>query len=273
VNAALHTVPPGCHGNANGVYYEVHGDGVPLFLGFPLMASHGEVFGGSASAVREGFLSQLTGRYRVLLADYPSVGRSDTIPPAELTLKRACADMLAVADASGFGDFAWWGGTFGAVIGMALAARTERVTALVNAGWPPLGVPYPAMVRAAMAQLDDPPPHARVLLRQPGQYAQWGAFYDSLPADWDLSVVGRIRCPRTLVYGGAAETSVGSLSMPISEWIRSRRGELELQGWQLTELPGHDSSVILDPEALVPAGLTFLDDVLPDTKLSQEERT
>jgi len=272
VSAALRAIQPERQGSAHGVYYEVHGHGVPLLLGFPLMASHAEIFGANAAAVRDGFLSRLNGRYRVLIADYPSVGRSRTIPPAELTLERACADMLAVADAAGFGRFAWWGATFGAVIGMALAARTDRITALVNAGWPPLGVPYPAMVKAAMAQLRDPPPHARILLRQPGQYAQWGTFYGSILKDWDSSVVARIRCPRTVIYGARAETSVGDLPMPVADWIRSRRGELEAQGWRLAELPGCDSGVVLDPQALVPSGLAFLDEVLSDPKLSQEER-
>jgi pimeloyl-ACP methyl ester carboxylesterase len=248
---------------ASGIQFEVHGDGVPLILGFPLMASHAQIFGAAAAAVREGFLSRLTDRYRVLLVDYPSVGGSETIAPSDLTVERACADMLEVADEAGFDRFAWWGGTFGAVVGLALAASSDRVSALIAAGWPPLGVPFAAMAHAAQQQLPDPPPHARVMLRQPAQYAQWITFYTSLPNNWDAAVVPRIRCPRAVIYGANAESSVGNTPLPLAATIRARRGELEALGWHVVELAGCDSSLILDPVALGPAGRGFLDSVFP----------
>ncbi|MGH8033695.1 MAG: hypothetical protein ACREO9_00610, partial [Lysobacterales bacterium] len=67
-----------------GVYYELHGRGQPLFLSFPVMASHAEIFGKDGAAVLHGYLERLTDCYSVLLADYPSIGKSDSIPPEEL---------------------------------------------------------------------------------------------------------------------------------------------------------------------------------------------
>ncbi len=92
------------------IYYAVHGHpkGKPLFLGFPIFASYSQIFPQQAG-VLNGFLDRLTDRYRVLVADYPSIGRSGMTPANELTADRACADMLAVADDAGFKEFAWWG--------------------------------------------------------------------------------------------------------------------------------------------------------------------
>lgn len=253
---------------ASGLRWELHGRGHPLFLGFPLMASHARIFGPGAAGVREGFLTRLVDRYRVLLVDYPSIGGSATIPPAQLTIDRVCADMLEVADAAGFDRFAWWGGTFGAVTGLALAARSERVSALLCAGWSPLGIPYAGMVEAARAQLHDPPAHARVVLRDPAQYAQWNTFYASLGADWERRTLARVRCPRAVIYGERAESSVGACPLPLAATIRAHRSELESLGWRVVELPGADAGVILDPAAFSPAAREFLDSVF-DSKIRQ----
>lgn len=255
--------------SAGGVYYEVHGNGVPLFLGFPVLASYAQVFGRAVAHVRQGFLDRLTDRYRVLLVDYPSVGGSVTIPPSELTIDRVCADMLEVADAAGFERFAWWGGTFGAVAGLALAARSDRLSALVCAGWPPLGAPYAEMVRGARGQLADPPPHARVMLRDPAQYAQWPAFYASVAAVDEAAQCASIRCPRLVVFGADAESSVGDVPLPLVAAIRARRADLERAGWRLAEIAGADAALILDPAALVPAVRSFLDPALPESHTSK----
>ena len=250
-----------CGTTSSGVYFEVHGAGAPLFLGFPIMASHALVFGDAAAEMRSGFLAGLTDGSQVLLVDYPSIGRSTTIPPLELKVDRVCDDMLNVADAAGIDSFAWWGGTFGAVTGLALAARTDRVDALVCAGWSPLGTPYAGMVAAARVQLQDPPPHARVMLRDPGQYAQWSTFYGSLGDGWEAQTVQRIRCPRAVIYGDHAESSVGDCPLPIAATLRARTPELQNLGWQVIEVPRADASLVLEPDRLVPPARRFLDSV------------
>ena len=255
--------------SSSGVYFEVHGTGTPLFLGFPIMASHAHVFGAAAASVRSGFLTKLVDRYQVLLSDYPSIGRSATIPPSELTIDRVCDDMLGVADAAGVDQFAWWGGTFGAVAGLALAARTDRVTALVSAGWSPLGTPYAGMVSAARVQLHDPPAHARVMLREPGQYLQWSTFYDSLGAGWEATTLSRLRCPRAVIYGERAESSVGDCPLPIAATLRERTPELTQLGWHIVEVPSADASLILEPDRLVPPARTFLDSVFTHPNCTQ----
>jgi pimeloyl-ACP methyl ester carboxylesterase len=263
---SAHAPPPATASGMtrSGVYYEVHGQsGPPLFLGFPVTASPGALPGAGGSPVGPRFLARLTDRYRVLVADYPSIGRSATVPPGEFTVDRVCADLLDVADSAGFTRFAWWGGTFGAIVGLLLATRTDRLSALVSAGWPPLGGPYAAMLQGTRLNAPNPPAHARAILRDPAQYAQWVTFYESL-AGWpdEAAAVARITCPRLVAYGANAEADVAGIPLRPAATIRERRSQLEALGWQVVEVPDRDSALILDPETLVPVVRRFLDTVL-----------
>jgi len=262
---SVDAIPPAADSGTtrSGVYYEVHGrSGPPLFLAFPVTATPDALPSAGGSPVGPRFLARLTDRYRVLVADYPSVGRSTTVPPAEFTVDRVCADLLGVADAAGFHHFAWWGGTFGAIVGIQLATRTDRLTALVSAGWPPLGGPYAAMLEGTRLNAPDPPPHARAILRDPSQYAQWVTFYESLAGWPEATDVARIACPRLVAFGANAEADVAGIPLRPAATIRERRAELEALGWRVVEVSDRDSALILDPETLVPVVRRFLDSVL-----------
>ena len=101
------------------IHFEVHGpeDGIPLFLGFPIMASYLDIFGEVRGDVRSGYLEGLTDRYRVLLVDYPNVGRTHGPEPDAMT--------------------------------------ADRVKALVCGTWPPLGAPYADMLRGVRISVSD----------------------------------------------------------------------------------------------------------------------
>ena len=250
----------------SGVYYEVHGRGIPLFLGFPIFASYAEIFGAQqGKSVRDAFLERLTDRYRVLLIDYPSIGGSETIAPTDLTAERVCSDHLAVADAAGFGRFAYWGYTFGAATGLQLATRTDRLTALVVGGWTPLGGPYLEMARGARVHIGNPPAPSRVVLRNPGQYAQWATFWDSL-RDWpEATEIPKIRCPRLAFVGSDADTEAGGVPIRYASTLAARRSELEALGWSVVLFEQQSHGVGLDAARIVPAVRKFLDAALVET--------
>lgn len=242
------------------IHFEIHGKGVPLFLGFPLMASHAEVFGEGGAPVLRGYLDRLTDRYRVLVVDYPSIGRSGSIPAADLTADRVSADFLRVADAAGFDRFAFWGFSWGGAAGLQLASRTDRLSALVCGGWPPLGAPYDVALRASREASADPPAGARAVLREPAQYAQWVTFYESIVGWPEEEAVSRITCPRMTFAGSEGDPTAGhEVPISIASTIRARRSDLEALGWCVREIPGRDHSVCLDPEAVVPLVREFLD--------------
>lgn len=247
---------------SNHIHFEVHGEGVPLFLGFPLMASHGEILGEEGAAVLRGYLDRLTDRYRVLVADYPSIGRSGSIPTADLTADRVSTDLLRVADSAGFDRFAFWGFSWGGAAGLQLASRTDRLTALVCGGWPPLGGQYAEILQASREAAADPPASAIVVLREPAQYAQWVTFYESV-LNWpEAEAVARIACPRMAYAGSEGDPTAGhEVPISIASTIRDRRGELEAMGWYVKEIPGRDHSVCLDPATVVPLVRDVLDAV------------
>ena len=127
--------------------YELHGSGPHLFVGYPLRASGEGVDNNPETAtLRNSYLAQLSSRYRVILMDYPPTGEKAEAVIESFTPARVCADILSVADAVGADRFAWYGYSWGGVVGIQLAASSNRLTALVCGGWPPLGAPYRDMV-------------------------------------------------------------------------------------------------------------------------------
>ncbi len=58
--------------------------------------------------------------------DYPPTGLAAVGAVASFDPAQVCADILAVADAAGADRFAWYGYSWGGVVGLQLAARKER---------------------------------------------------------------------------------------------------------------------------------------------------
>lgn len=269
VAVASGTIPSACRtAGHHPIHFEVHGPegGLPLFLGFPLMASYAEIFGPEQGAVKEGYLRRLTDRYRVLLADYPNVGSTLVPAPGDMTPDRVYSDLLSVADAAGFDRFAYCGHLWGAINGLMLASRSDRVSALVCGTWPPLGAPYPAMLRGVEIQLAAPPPHAMVILRNPEQYSQWHTFYSGMREWPEEDVAAAITCPRMALIGANAESSVAEIPLRLVERLRDARPALEAMGWTVREIPGAETGAILDPAVMVPEIRAFLDDVATEAR-------
>jgi pimeloyl-ACP methyl ester carboxylesterase len=244
-----------------GVFYALHGQGQPLMITLPLMASHAAIFGAEAQAMLDGYLDQLTDRYRVLLVDYPSIGGSRDIAPHELTADRVCADLLGVASAVGFDRFAYWGYSWSGAVGLQLASRTDRLTALVIGGWPPLEGPYDNILAAARRKLPNPEPSSLKILRSPAQYAQWIRFYESLAGWREREAVERIACPRLVYFGGEGDLVEAGIPVTIASNIRRHRIALLALGWQVCEVTGQTHAGMALPEVAVPPVRRFLDGV------------
>ena len=213
---------------------------------------------------KAGFLERLLDRYSVLLVDYPSIGRSADIAPTDLTISRVLEDMHSVADAAGFREFAYWGYSWGAAVGLQLAARSNRLRALVMGGWPPLGAQYENALKASIAQMANPPPEVQVVLRSPAQYAQWATFYASLQDFDEGSTLVDLDCPRMAFAGADGDTHAGDEPIENAAILRANRKELQSLGWTVTLIPDAGHEVGLNPEIVVPVVREFLDDALPD---------
>jgi pimeloyl-ACP methyl ester carboxylesterase len=196
------------------------------------------------------YYDQLTDRYRVVvIADVATDNSPANI--ASLTADRVCADILAVADAAGVDHFAWFGFSFGSVVGLQLASRTNRLSALVCGGWPPLGGQYAetlAYVEAEAAQ---------------GRATSALTFYRSIRGWSEREAVSKFTCPRMAFAGNKDEFVAGAdTRMRIGPLIAEHRAELERLGWTVQLIDGFGHGLGGRPDVIVPILRRFLDPIL-----------
>src|SRR5215471_530382 len=197
-----------------------------------------------------GFYDQLTDRYRVVVIG--DVG-TDNSPAgiASLTADRLCADILAVADAAGVDRFAWFGFSFGSVVGLQLASRTSRLSALVCGGWPPLGGQYAETLAYAEAEAAQ------------GRVTPFLTFYRSVRGWPEREAVSKFTCPRMAFVGNKEEFVVGAATrIRIGPLIAEHRAELERLGWTVQLIDGFGHELGGRPDVIVPILRRFLDPIL-----------
>lgn len=243
---------------AGGIWWEAVGEGPFVMVGLPLFASQQLVLGEAGIAARRAWEAALADRYTLILFDYPGIGRSADHDPDTMTADRVVADLLSVADHAGAERFAWVGYSWSAAVGLQLAVRTARLTALAIGGWPPLDAPVAELLAASRERMGAVPDHARVMLRSDDQYRQWATFYASLRAD-DDERVRALTGPRLVFFGGDGDLVENAKPVRIAGRTRENRRELEALGWQVEEIPGFGHEVIGQTDLVLPMLADFLD--------------
>jgi pimeloyl-ACP methyl ester carboxylesterase len=213
--------------------FEVVGDG-PTLIAF--------------NRAPKGYFSPLTKNYRVVVIDYPPPNPSPAFING-FTADRVCSDILAVADAVGAERFAWFGFSWGAVVGLQLASRTRRLTALALGAWPPLGGQY----RETLAFTES---------EAKGQPALYVTFYRSIRNWPERDAVAKITCPRLVFVGDKDAFVAGGYQIRIGGLITGHREELEGLGWQVRIVPGFGHELGARPEVVTPIVAEFLGSVL-----------
>lgn len=217
--------------------YELYGSGPYLIVGATL-----------PNEVRAPFVEGLRERYSVVVFEDASSAAMDL---SEVwTADRACAEILSVADAVRTDQFAYYGYSWGAVLGLQLAARTDRLTALICGGWPPLGAPYPGMASYTAAT------DAREGRTSPSSTA---TLYRSIEKWNEREAVSRFRCPRMAFAGSDDIIYADGITVPIGPLIAEHRKELEGMGWAVELIDGFDHELGRRPEVVVPLIHEFLD--------------
>jgi pimeloyl-ACP methyl ester carboxylesterase len=134
---------------------EVHGEGPALLLPVnprPVEGPRAEELRrwGNDPALGRKLIDGLKDAFRVVAFDYEghvlATPKPDTLVPDNLA-----GDFRAVADRAGADRFAWYGYSWLALGGLQLAIRTDRVSALVMGGFPPIDGPYDEMLRVTAA--------------------------------------------------------------------------------------------------------------------------
>lgn len=209
--------------------------------------------------------------FRVIAADYEG-HLADHPKPATLTADTVVADLLAIADAAEASRFAYYGYSWLALAGLQLALRTDRLTALVMGGYPPLDGPYEAMLavtraahRMALAHRDKPATPAAVqpgdwdsveVTQRPEQTQQYVTLYESLRDFDDRAAVDRLTVPRLVFAGANDNISYGpkwdNITVVIADAITRRRDQLETHGWTVTTVPDADHLTAMQATAVLP---------------------
>ncbi|MFI6294998.1 alpha/beta fold hydrolase [Nonomuraea sp. NPDC050790] len=266
-NATLH--------DGQTIEFEIHGDGPALLLPVnprpaddPAKAEEAAKWGADLSLGHH-LVEGLSDGLRVVAFDYE--GHVLSRPkPKTLTPDNLARDLLAVADAAGAETFAYYGYSWLALTGLQLAIRTDRLSALVMGGYPPLGGPYEAMLAVTMATyqmaLEAPAEPAEAgepgdwssatMTLSPAQTRQFATLYQALKGFDDAAVQDRVSCPR-LAFAGTRDVieygpAWGDTIVDIAGPFRERRGEMEAHGWDVRLLDGLDHMSAMQAATVVP---------------------
>jgi len=238
---------------------------------------------GNDPALGRSLIDGLADVFRVVAFDYE--GHVLQVPkPATLTPDNLARDFLAVADAAGAERFAWYGYSWLAVGGLQLAIRTDRLTALVMGGWPPIDGPYAEMLRVTVAAhrmateprdpaapASEPTPASsseeldwstvEVTLSE-AQTQQFATLYQALQRFDDRAAQARLACPRLCFAGSADDIDYperwGGVRVHTAAPLLERRAELEADGWEVRVLDGLDHTQAMQAAAVLPILRPFL---------------
>jgi pimeloyl-ACP methyl ester carboxylesterase len=230
-----------------------YGSGPALLLGPPFFAV---TWAGvdPIAALRRQYLDRLVDRYRVIILEYPpSPGANPQHLIDASTPDRICQDILAGASVAGAERFAWFGYSGGGIIGLQLASRTTRLTALICGGWPPLGGPYKEQLEAAT-----------IAANQNGGMTEKVqlAFHRGLQGWPEREAVSGFTCPR-MTFAGADDVLIDhGQTLRIGPTIQARRQDLERLGWTVRIQDGFRHELYTRPDVVVPMIREFLDPLL-----------
>jgi pimeloyl-ACP methyl ester carboxylesterase len=268
--------------DASTIAIEVHGRGPTVLLPVnpqPVEGAQAEEMRrwGADPALGRSLIDRLGDAFRVVAFDYE--GHLLRMPrPDTLTPDNVASDLLAVADAADADRFAYYGYSWLALAGLQLAIRTDRLSALVMGGFPPIGGPYMQMLAvttathamASPASAPSPQPSAEPPDEPAGepdwsqvevslteaQTRQFVTLYQALQGFDDVAAQAQIRCPRLCFVGSADEIDYderwGGVHVSMAGPVIDRRAELEALGWQVRVLEGLDHTQAMQAAQVVP---------------------
>ncbi|MFE7119760.1 alpha/beta hydrolase [Streptomyces sp. NPDC057654] len=260
---------------------EIHGTGSTVLLPVdprPVEGAQAEEMRrwGVDPALGRNLIDGLGDRFRVVAFGYEghvmAVPKPDTLTPANVA-----ADLLAVADAAGADRFAYYGYSWLALGGLQLAIRTDRLSALVMGGFPPIGGPYAEMLRVTTAAHEmsvrgpaaSTPRHSDQqtaaddydwstveVAATEAQTRQFVTLYQALQGFDDRAAQAGTGCPRLCFAGSADEIPYGErwggVTVSIGSEVVKRRAELEAAGWDVRVLDGLDHTQAMQPANALP---------------------
>ena len=160
-----------------------------------------------------------------------------------------------------------------ALTGMQLAIRTDRLTALIMGGFPPLDGPYAEMldVTAATHRMASQPGPVYPPTDGPSEPGDWSTvefdmaepqarqfltLYTNLQDFDERRALSQLDCPR-LCFAGSEDEIVyderwGGTHVSMARPLEDNRRELEADGWSVRLLEGLDHTQAMQPDNVLP---------------------
>jgi pimeloyl-ACP methyl ester carboxylesterase len=271
--------------DGSAIEVQVHGQGPALLLPVnprPVEGPQAEVLRrwGNDPALGRSLVDGLKDAFRVVAFDYEGQvlanPKPDTLVPVNLA-----RDFLAIADSAGADRFAWYGYSWLALSGLQLAIRTDRVSALVMGGFPPIDGPYaeylrvtaathrmaaeprdPAAPASALADPDELDWSSVEVTMSEAQTRQFVTLYRALQGFDDRAAQARLACPRLCFAGAADEIDYGErwggVRVRLARPLLERRAELEAYGWDVRVLDGLDHTQAMQAANVLPLVRSWL---------------
>jgi pimeloyl-ACP methyl ester carboxylesterase len=229
-------------------------------------------------ALGRSLIDGLCTTFRVVAFDYEG-HLMKTPQPDALTPDHIANDLLAVADAANARQFAYYGYSWLALCGMQLAIRTDRLTALIMGGFPPIGGPYKEMLTVTQAtyemasapkepaktsssSADEFDWNAIEITLTEGQTRQFVTLYQALQDFDDRAAQAKITCPRLCFAGSADKIDYGerwkNAVVRIAAPLIEQKAEIEALGWVVRVLDGLEHTGAMQAGAVLPIILPWL---------------
>lgn len=226
-----------------------------IMMGPHFFASFGRTDGDDVQAWIDGLAQD----FFVIVADYPrGFGRTGSPLGMRFTPDLAADEYARIADAAGVGSFGWVGYSYGGAIGIQVACRTDRVSALVVGGFPPLNAPFRELVEVTTRLAEAAPPPEE---GGPDPQLVWSAtgFYTPL-VDWaERDEVAKLRMPRMAFIGTRDDGAPAhGVDIPLADQVREAEPELLAMGWRVEWLDGEDHLSGVKSEVALPTVRDFL---------------
>jgi|SRR5579859_6293922 len=241
------------------IYFETQGDHArpAIFLGPHFYATRAA----DDDARTDSWIDRLRHDFYLIVADYPrGLGRTPHPQGLAYTPDLAAQEYGCIADAAGVDHFGWVGYSFGGAMGVQVACRTGRVTALAVGGFPPLNAPFQLMIDIASQMVKEPPPLPKFV--DPGVLNSTLAFYTPLATWSERREIAKLTIPRLAFMGDQDGAQESSQSGPLADNLRCVEDELRALGWQISWLQGHDHTSAQRPEVSLPVVHRFLREAL-----------
>jgi len=265
---------------------EISGSGPAILLPVnpvPLVGEEAEAKQkwGVDPALGRHLIDGLNDRFTVIAFDYEGFRMQH--PAAEtLTPGNVVKDFLAVADAAGAEEFAYYGYSWLALCALQLGIRTDRLWALVMGAYPPINGPYKEMWAVTKATYEmalhpekqDWPTDQKSndeydwdsaeLSLSAGQTKQFFTLYNALQDFNDLAVQDKLTCPRLCFVGSKDVQDYsekwGGVTVDMATPLIKKADELKKYGWDVVVLDGLDHIGAMQPTNALPVIKQWLTD-------------